>query len=271
VDTSLLLQESAIPTKTAPDGSFGRLHLTNPQKWNKYAYVINNPLMRIDPDGLDDYIVFRFAKEFPAGYDAARWAAVKGAIEGTVDSQGRPNHFIFYDDKAATLSRWVSALTNPDAHVGFIGHVGHEAGPDTPLGIGFPNGSAEGHDGAGGFTGGTDGSPIGYEDYPPFIISAKSVAIFGCNSLGISPEYSETTFTGINSPTGGIDLSTADAAAADFFGAGEGQVGLNGAQIDLSTSFLDSDAGSTISTIFPNGTTQSGADPFSIPDSLKPQ
>jgi RHS repeat-associated protein len=30
-------------------------HLTNPQKWNKYAYVINNPLMRFDPDGMDDY------------------------------------------------------------------------------------------------------------------------------------------------------------------------------------------------------------------------
>jgi RHS repeat-associated protein len=34
-------------------------HLAFPQKWNKYAYVQNNPLGRIDPDGLDDYVVFR--------------------------------------------------------------------------------------------------------------------------------------------------------------------------------------------------------------------
>jgi RHS repeat-associated protein len=31
-------------------------HLTSPQKWNKYAYVLNNPLNRIDPDGQDDLL-----------------------------------------------------------------------------------------------------------------------------------------------------------------------------------------------------------------------
>ena len=32
-------------------------HLANPQKWNKYAYVINNPLANFDPDGMDDFRV----------------------------------------------------------------------------------------------------------------------------------------------------------------------------------------------------------------------
>jgi RHS repeat-associated protein len=30
--------------------------LSNPQNWSKYAYVLNNPLIRIDPDGMADYL-----------------------------------------------------------------------------------------------------------------------------------------------------------------------------------------------------------------------
>uniref|UniRef100_Q02AI1 RHS repeat-associated core domain-containing protein n=1 Tax=Solibacter usitatus (strain Ellin6076) TaxID=234267 RepID=Q02AI1_SOLUE len=30
--------------------------LSNPQNWNKYAYVLNNPLIRVDPDGMADYL-----------------------------------------------------------------------------------------------------------------------------------------------------------------------------------------------------------------------
>ena len=29
-------------------------HLFNPQKWNKYAYTLNNPLRYVDPDGLEE-------------------------------------------------------------------------------------------------------------------------------------------------------------------------------------------------------------------------
>ncbi len=36
----------------SPDpGKINLKHLANPQKWNKYAYVLNNPLTMIDPDG----------------------------------------------------------------------------------------------------------------------------------------------------------------------------------------------------------------------------
>jgi hypothetical protein len=41
-------------------------HFILPQKWNKYAYVQNNPLMRVDPDG-NDYIVFRYAIDIRPG------------------------------------------------------------------------------------------------------------------------------------------------------------------------------------------------------------
>jgi RHS repeat-associated protein len=31
--------------------------LANPQRWNRYAYVVNNPLIRLDPDGAEDVYV----------------------------------------------------------------------------------------------------------------------------------------------------------------------------------------------------------------------
>lgn len=42
------------------------LHLINPQRWNKYAYGLNNPLSYIDPDGRDA-IAVNFRKEVPGG------------------------------------------------------------------------------------------------------------------------------------------------------------------------------------------------------------
>jgi RHS repeat-associated protein len=40
---------------TSPDPArFSIRHIENPQKWNMYSYVINNPLARFDPDGRDD-------------------------------------------------------------------------------------------------------------------------------------------------------------------------------------------------------------------------
>jgi RHS repeat-associated protein len=45
----------------APDPKIPSIkHLLNPQKWNKYAYVLNNPLSLVDPDGMEEMtIVFR--------------------------------------------------------------------------------------------------------------------------------------------------------------------------------------------------------------------
>jgi RHS repeat-associated protein len=49
---------------TSPDpGSITSRHLANPQKWNAYAYVINNPLSNIDPDGKEDVSVYVYKPE----------------------------------------------------------------------------------------------------------------------------------------------------------------------------------------------------------------
>lgn len=39
---------------TSPDPHTGTLlHVLNPQRWNMYAYAVNNPLLYVDPDGRD--------------------------------------------------------------------------------------------------------------------------------------------------------------------------------------------------------------------------
>jgi RHS repeat-associated protein len=45
---------SALGRMTSPDPHTGTmLHVINPQRWNMYAYAMNNPLSYVDPDGRD--------------------------------------------------------------------------------------------------------------------------------------------------------------------------------------------------------------------------
>ena len=51
---------------------------TNPQSWNRYAYVVNNPTGRTDPYGLCDLVVGGF-KQGPGNNAVSQFAAAAGA------------------------------------------------------------------------------------------------------------------------------------------------------------------------------------------------
>jgi RHS repeat-associated protein len=54
---------------TSPDPVSGTvLHLINPQRWNMYAYALNNPLFYTDPDGRDAVAVNLSKQVFLAGH-----------------------------------------------------------------------------------------------------------------------------------------------------------------------------------------------------------
>ena len=75
-------------------------HLVNPQKWNKYAYVLNNPLVLIDPDGLEELRVF-------LGIEVPHANAIRPG--GVLDVGRDPGHtFVFTKNEAGTVTNLVS-------------------------------------------------------------------------------------------------------------------------------------------------------------------
>src|SRR5438552_7032042 len=75
---------NALGRWTSPDPiNFSKKHLTFPQRWNKYSYVQNDPLGRIDPNGLEDYKIFLAAAE--AGGNWAKAASVAKANGHTLE------------------------------------------------------------------------------------------------------------------------------------------------------------------------------------------
>jgi RHS repeat-associated protein len=66
--------------------------LTNPQSWNRYAYVVNNPLTNIDPDGMDCIYIDPDTNEFhgwnPGDCDNSTEASANSGIyvDGSINS-----------------------------------------------------------------------------------------------------------------------------------------------------------------------------------------
>jgi len=48
-----------------------------PQQWNRYSYVVNNPLKYTDPDGKDKFMAWLLGDAFK---DVSTWEALKGAL-----------------------------------------------------------------------------------------------------------------------------------------------------------------------------------------------
>jgi RHS repeat-associated protein len=212
-------------------------HFGFPQKWNKYVYVQNNPLARFDPDGKDDYVVFRTAtdpktgKEILAGTHSKEWSAAEKAITSQKDAKGTSNTFHMLEGEKATADEYNKAKNTPDTHVVFVGHS-LESESGRAQGIELSNGASYGKEGSQYFTpgAGPDAAPnlvntLGVGDP----LSASSVALFGCNTYGLSSQYPGTDFTGVQSGPDGTMIETLDLMAAGWVAAGGGQSGLDNA------------------------------------------
>jgi RHS repeat-associated protein len=248
---------SSLGRFTSPDPKLMTArHLGSPQKWNKYAYVQNNPLTRFDPDGKDDYVVFRTAidqntgKEVLAGTHAKEWSAAEKAITSQKDAKGNLNTFHMVEGTKATVEAYKAAEATADTHVVFVGHS-----QDGPSGranaIVLSNGISSGTEGSQSVSPGptADAAPVMSTTYgsgDP--VSASSVALFGCNTSDLANEYAGTNFTGVDSggPSGATMTDTLDLAAAGWVAAGGGQAGDNAANAAIDNSPYPTDTGSNV-------------------------
>ena len=184
-------------------------HLMSPQKWNKYAYVQNNPLASIDPDGLDDYKVF--ITDLRAGGD---WAAAKRSAE----SNGHTMQI--YRGGAATIQKYNAAIADPNSRVVFVGHSSHDPQTQTTTAVILDNGRSAGANSVVREIGPTDASGVANSTealLPTINVSANSVGIFACSSSDLSVQYPGASFVGVDSGTDRVtSVQALGPAAAGF-------------------------------------------------------
>lgn len=184
-------------------------HLMNPQKLNKYAYVLNNPLNAIDPDGLEDIKVFvHFNPGDTMPHNQPNWRA----IQKTAKAHG--NTVTVFQGDAANSKNFQSSVSGGGTTV-FIGHsqsVDNGQGVKTVAvsladkEIGQPS-SSPNLMGAG--REGPDPNVLGSLTNPgvlPDVSPSSNVALFGCATDQLSSQYSNaTSFVGVDS---GADHAT---------------------------------------------------------------
>jgi RHS repeat-associated protein len=231
---------------TSPDIKFPTIrYLVNPQKLNRYSYVHNNPLAFIDPDGLDDWFIFRplIGKNSPGTGD---WTnAVKAAQE-----RGDTVHMLKGPD--ANVKAYNDALNTPGAHVVVVTHTSEKN----------PSGSIQLADGV---SSGQNGflsqkenrsadpaqpSTLEITTNPAdttIPVSASEVAIFGCDSQSLAGQYTDTSFIGVDpGASGGISFWLGGNSAAAFLQAGGGQAGVDAANAQVLKSQDPQDTGASV-------------------------
>jgi RHS repeat-associated protein len=195
---------------TGPDAKqMTRRHLIYPQKWNKYAYVRNNPMATIDPDGKDDFYVFR-PMAGNTRWDAqenAKWTAVQ------TEAPAHGNNVVIFNGADANAVRYIAALHTEGANVVETGHTVDPASPPPNaggvllgdnFGVGDPS---------------TVGSTLSFNGLPGYpllsvpTVEADTVALFGCYTSDLAGQYSNATFTSV-SPL--VDMSAADVGALAY-------------------------------------------------------
>jgi RHS repeat-associated protein len=100
--------------------------LSNPQKWNKYPYVLNNPLALFDPDGLEEFTVTirRFISapvSAPGALGDNRKAGQQGTFrfeqKVTIETDSKKNGGNPQVSSAHTAGTSVGVSTNPNSNV----------------------------------------------------------------------------------------------------------------------------------------------------------
>ncbi len=102
-------------------------HPANPQRWNVYVYVFNNPLNKIDPDGrkpqiIDVYIAFD-------NYSADQIKKIKEDLRKLVD--GKKFTVNVYDWAQSTPDNVAESLRSKGRTVIFAGHINGGDGGET--------------------------------------------------------------------------------------------------------------------------------------------
>lgn len=106
-------------------------HITDPRKWNRYAYVLNSPLMLIDPNGLEEKYkskvlnVLSDASQI-VGFRLGVGPGVKEKI--TIGGQGAEVGVAAMANIKTPLLNPIMASISGTAEVGFKVQLGHLAG-----------------------------------------------------------------------------------------------------------------------------------------------
>ncbi len=99
------------------------LKVTDPQRWNLYAYPVNNPLGNVDPDGEESIAVVYPGYEVEVGHNVALPLGHAGVV--VVDPDGTTAYFEY--------GRYRPAGAGGDVSQGTVRNAGPEATPTPSL------------------------------------------------------------------------------------------------------------------------------------------
>ena len=123
---------------------------SRPQSWNRYSYASNSPIVRVDPDGNEDVLIFKTQRN-PARDPRDPWGLAAQWMKGWLRQSLRETYssLNFKVIEVSRVSQVVDALANGDkiVRVVFIGHadkdylaIGNAAAPGTNISTrGGPN------------------------------------------------------------------------------------------------------------------------------------